>query len=332
VLDERANVQGILWRKPRFLDEQPFLLRDRLKLSRPMKTSYELMKWHMLVLAVGFLPSATATAAELSSTFTTARILYEERRYSEARVIFRQLAESQPGSTEVNFYLGRLALWFDDDMEALSRLTAAARAAPNSARIQNALGDAFGLAAQKANLLTKLSWARKCLAAYEHAVALEPQKVEYRWSLVGYYCAAPAIAGGGRAKAFQQAEEIRRRDPMGGRIAFATLFLSAHQAAEAFAQFDNAPGDHSENFAVLYQIGRCAALSGEQLERGRTALERCLALTPPGGEGMPTHASAHYRLANILEKMGERSAAAEHYAAALRVQPDFRAEKEILKN
>lgn len=297
-----------------------------------MKTYYDVMKSQMLALAIGFFPGGRVGAAELSTDYSTARVLYEGRRYSEARAIFRRLAADQPDNVEVNFYLGRLALWFDDDVAALAFLDKAARMVPGDARVQNALGDAYGLKAQKAGLLAKLGWARKCLIAYERAVELDSRKVSYRWSLLGYYCVAPRIAGGGCERALQQAEEIRKLDPMGGRIALATLFLSEQRAAAAFAQFDDVLRDNADHFLALYQIGRCAALSGEQLERGRAALQRCLLLAPPGGDGMPTLASAHHRLGNILEKMGDRKGAAEHYAAALTVLPDFRAEKDTLRN
>ncbi len=115
-----------------------------------MNAFYEVLKWQMLAVAVGLWPGSGARAADLAADFSTARLLYEERRYAEARDIFRKLAAEQADSVELNFYLGRLALWFDDEREALDRLERAARAAPDEARIQNALGDAFGLVAQKA--------------------------------------------------------------------------------------------------------------------------------------------------------------------------------------
>jgi tetratricopeptide (TPR) repeat protein len=119
---------------------------------------------------------------------------------------------------------------------------------------------------------------------------------------------------------------------VGGRIAFATHYLCERKPAAAFAQFDDVLRENKNDFLALYQIGRCAALSGEQLERGRAALERCLTLSPPRGDGMPTLASTHHRLGNILEKMGDRAGAQGHYAAAVKMLPDFRAEKETLKN
>lgn len=264
--------------------------------------------------------------------FAVAVRLYEERDYSQARRMFEALAATRPADPALEFYLGRLALWFDDEAAALAHLERAVVLAPREARIHNALGDAYGLAAQNAGLLAKLGWARRCRAAYERAVELEPASAAYRWSLVGYYGLAPRIAGGGLDKAYRQAEEIRKIDAMAGRVAFATLCLSEEKFDAAFGQFEPVLRDEPDNFMALYHIGRCAALSGRQLDRGIVALQRCLRLTPPAGDGMPTHATVPHRLGNLWEKKGDRRAAEAAYARALEVHPDFRPAKIALKN
>src|SRR5262245_33723956 len=191
-------------------------------------------RWLLLLFST-LVPGASAkNAAELARALDC----YQARRYSEARTMFGRLAEETPDDAEIEFYLGRLALWFDEGSEALARLERAARTAPREARIWNALGDAYGLAAQHAPLLAKLPWARKCREAYERAVELEPENPAFRWSLLGYLCAAPRLAGGGFEKARIQADAIARVDPMGGRVARATLALAEGRPAAAFAQFD----------------------------------------------------------------------------------------------
>lgn len=295
-----------------------------------MRTCRTLKRWQVIAL-LWTLAMTTAWAGPAEDS-AAARSLYEARRYTEARAAFRALAMRQPGNVELHFYLGRLALWFNDGASALAYLEKAVHATPRDARVQNALGDTYGLMAQQAGLLTKLGWARKCLGAYERAVELAPREVAYRWSLIGYYCLAPRIAGGSCDKALVQAGEIGKLDPMAGRIARATLYLAERQPAAAFAQFDEVLRSNTDDFLALYQIGRIAAVSGQDLERGRAALQRCLCLAPPVGDGMPTLASAHHRLGNILEKLGDASGAQHHYATALRLLPDFRSEKETLRN
>jgi tetratricopeptide (TPR) repeat protein len=263
----------------------------------------------------------------------TAIALYEDRRYGPAREAFQQLeADRLPIDEELDFFLGRLALWFDDRDEAVARLERAVRDTPRSARLHNALGDAYGLAAQQAPLLAKLGWARRCVASYRKAVELEPENPLFRWSLFGYYLVAPGIAGGGRDKALAEARRLQACDDMAGRIALATLHLADQRAGEAFAQFDELCDERADDFLVLYHVGRCAALSGEQIDRGIAALRRCLELEPPRGEGMPTIPLVHYRLAALHEARGEKTEAAGLRARAWKLNPDLRPEKSALKN
>lgn len=271
-------------------------------------------------------------AAEVDAGQGAAVARYENRDYSGARRAFQALAMQTPEDAAVQFYLGRIALWFDEEAEALRHLEKAAALAPQSARIQNALGDAYGLAAQNAPLFAKLGWARKCRAAYERAVALEPENPNFRWSLLGFCLVAPRFAGGGLEEAEALAAEIAKRDEMSGRIARATLALARRRFEAAFAEFEAVLRERPDDFVALYHIGRCAALSGQHVERGIAALRRCLELTPPRGDGQPSHACVHYRLGNLLEKRGDSEGARREYDRALERHPDFRPAKIQLKN
>jgi tetratricopeptide (TPR) repeat protein len=269
--------------------------------------------------------------AQSDDDFHAAVALYRECRYSEAQKLFDAASARRPDDVDLNFYRGRLALWFDDQATALACLEKAAQRSPRDARIQNALGDAFGLAAQKSSIFARLAWGVKCKAAYERAVELDPKNPDYHWSLLGYFLVAPRIAGGGIDKAYAEAAEIRALDPMKGRVAFATVCLADRRNRDAFAEFDEVLRHAPDDFMALYHIGRCAALSGEQLDRGAAALTRCLSLPPPPGDGHPTYANVHYRLGNILEKMGNAAGARREYVMAVIENPDFRPDKEVLK-
>jgi tetratricopeptide (TPR) repeat protein len=232
----------------------------------------------------------------------------------------------------VSFYLGRLALWFDDPARSVAYLERAVQEAPGNPRYQNALGDACGLTAQRANVFARLAWARRCRTAYLRAVELEPRNVDYRWSLMNYYQQAPRIAGGGLDRAYAEAAEIRRLDPSVGRIAYATVEVAAKHYDHAFGEFEAVLRSQPDDFVALYQIGRCAALSGERLELGLASLRRCLRLPLPPGERQPKYVNVHFRMGNILEKMGDAAGARAEYQAALRENPDFRSAQDALRN
>ena len=115
-------------------------------------------------------------------------------------------------------------------------------------------------------------------------------------------------------------------------MAQATLAIAEKRYEAAFAPFDSVLRQSPDDFFALYHIGRCAALSGRQVDRGIAALERCLTLSEPQADGRPTRACVHYRLGNLLEKKGDLVAARAAYAAATREHPDFRPEKIMLRN
>ncbi len=289
----------------------------------------------VFVLAVGGLAAAACAAPVAGATpddLTAAIARYDERRYTAARPMLEKLAAARPDDPEINFRLGRIALWSDDAAGGRAYLEKAAAAAPDDARIQDALGDAYGLAARRAGLLTRLWWARKCAAAYRRAVELDPRNPDYHWSLLRFDQEAPRMAGGGLDRAYAEAAAIRRLDAMEGRIAFAALALDQKQYARAFAEFDEVLRREPDNFVALYQIGRCAAVSGEQVDRGIQALHRCLQLPAPAGFDRPQPANVHYRLGNLLEKKGDLAGARAEYAAMARSDPDFRPEKDTLRH
>ena len=165
-----------------------------------MKESHR-RRWMLLL----FGSMVAGASGQSAVAYARALDCYHARRYTEARTRFGQVAVQRPGDPEIDFSLGRLALWFDDTAAALSHLERAAQTAPTEARIQNALGDAYGLMAQTANVLAKLGWALNCRKAYGRAVALEPANVAYRWSLLGFYCVASRLVGGGSEKARAEA-------------------------------------------------------------------------------------------------------------------------------
>ena len=272
-----------------------------------------------------------ALAAVDPAALASARALFDARRPAEAQAAFEKLAATEPKDPEINSYLGQLALRRDDPAKAAEYFEIAVAAAPSSGRHLQALGDAYGRGAQKAGLLSKLGLAKKCLAAYERAVALEPDNLDFRQSLFEYYRQAPGMAGGGADKAAAQAEAIKKLDAARGRIAFAMLFAGEKKYADAFAQFDAVLQENPDDYTALYQVGRLAAITGQFIDRGITSLRRCLELTPPAAPNTPGHAAAQWRLGQLLEKKSEIAAARAAYEAAIRLDPKFTPATDALK-
>jgi tetratricopeptide (TPR) repeat protein len=168
-----------------------------------------------------------------------------------------------------------------------------------------------------------------------------------------YFVNAPGIAGGDKQKARAEAEAARRIDPYRGGLlrgqveerdkqlaaaaAEYTAVLEAHpdstspfnrlvnlqqyskQYSEAFQLIDQRLARLPHEDLALYHLGRNAALSGEQLERGEAALREFLALGK--FEVVATEAQARWRLGAVLEHKGDRAGAFGEYEAAVSLDP-----------
>jgi predicted TPR repeat methyltransferase len=81
---------------------------------------------------------------------------------------------------------------------------------------------------------------------------------------------------------------------------------------------------------LLYQVGRAAALSGQQLDRGEKSLRAFIAMPMREDLENPSLAAAHFRLGGVLEKKGNISAARAEYETALRIDPKQKQAREAL--
>lgn len=267
------------------------------------------------------LTAAVAHAALDSARSENVRGLLRDHQFAAAESAAKALVAASPAEPEAYLLLGRAEIAKGDADAAVAAHEKAVELAPKNGDYQRQLGDAYGFAAQKAGVFSMMGWAKKCRVAYEKAVELEPVNVNARSSLMSFYQRAPGIAGGGIDKAYAQAAEIQKLDAVRGHIAYATLYAGEKKYPEAFAQLEDVLKGEPDNYLALYQLGRLAALSGQQVNRGMDALKKCLTLTPP--PGAPGHDAANWRLGNLWEKKGDKAAARAAYQAALAVNPSF---------
>ncbi len=282
----------------------------------------------MIRLLLAFLLANLAFAAR-SPEQQAAVDLYNQRKNAEAKAAFDKLAASDVKNAEAWHYLGRIALNADDHETAVKHAEKAVTLDPNNSTFHLRLGDAYGRTAQKAGVFSKMSWAGKCRDAYERAVQLDPKNVDARFAAMGFYQQAPGLVGGGMDKAYNEAAEIQKLDVARGREAYERLYLADKKYAEAFALWEPLLKESPDSYLALFRIGRLAALSGEQLDRGLASLKKCLDLSP--APGAPGHEAVHFRIGGILERKGDKSAAKSAYETALKLAPQFAQASDALK-
>jgi Tfp pilus assembly protein PilF len=236
-------------------------------------------------------------------------------------------------------------------------------AEPANSKFHQWLGRALGLQAAQNGITSSVLTIRRVKAELGKAIELDPMNLEARQDLAIVYRATPGFLGGSNAKAAEQIAFIRRHDPaLAAQLegdflaadkkydAALTAYLESaklnprpmihvrisllHQQKKewdkAFAALEHALEMDANYPFALYQVGRTAALSGEQLDRGEKCLRTYLALPVREELENPSVASAHFRLGNILEKKGNATAAREEYETALKIDPKQKLAREAL--
>jgi tetratricopeptide (TPR) repeat protein len=225
------------------------------------------------------------------------------------------------------------------------------------------LGRIYGEKADRVSFFTAAGMAKKVRTEFERAVELSPESWEARTDLAEFYLEAPGIVGGGKDKARVQAELIAPMNPamahwVQGRIAEKNKdTAAAEQEYRAAIAASNGGARAWLNLALFYRhtsrfdpmeqalrtlesapLDRPEALmdgasvllrTGRDLPLGTRLLRRYLASFPKVEEA-PVF-KAHYLLGELLEKQGDRPAAAEEYRASLALAHDFSKAQESLK-
>ena len=238
----------------------------------------------------------------------------------------------------------------------------AVKAEPDVAIFRFWFGRATGEQAQRANPIRQPGLARRVKGEFEKAAALDPTYIAPHEGLLRYYLAAPGFLGGGLAPAREEADKITAINAYRGGLAHANVAFSAKdtagvikaheglitaypdsatsyftilnvqlvrkQYAAAWSALDRLEKVQPELPIVRYAIGRAAAESGEQLDRGDAALREYLRYEPKPNE--PSLAAAHWRLGMIAEKRGDMTSARQSYETASSMDPKLKQAKDAL--
>jgi tetratricopeptide (TPR) repeat protein len=261
---------------------------------------------------------------------------------------------------------GRAAMSVNNAEMAIRAFERAAELDDRNAEYHLWLGRAVGSRALVASKFQQPFLARRAKSEFERAVQLDPSSVGGREGLLQFYLNAPGVMGGSLEKARQQAAEIGKVNTLRGHLASANIanrekehtaaereyraavtdapdssvasvalanyLQSSGRSDEAFATIDRALARHPADPALLFGVGRLAAASGRQLDRGEQALRRLLASGPAdtAGAGLPAPAVLHFRLGELLVKKGQKNQARKEFETALDLNPRMDAARKAL--
>jgi len=223
------------------------------------------------------------------------------------------------------------------------------------------LGRIYGEKAARVSFLSAAGMAKKVRVSFERAVELDPKSWEARSDLADFYLEAPGVVGGGKDKARTQADALMAFNPAIAHWVLARIAAKEKNAAVAEREYrayiDASHSDarawfefalflfHSNRLDEMEQalrtmesspVGRSDSLmdgASLLLRTGRDypmAVRLCRRyLETPVEEG-PAF-KAHDYLGQLLEKQGNRHAAAEEFRAALALCHSYTRAQEDLK-
>ncbi len=286
--------------------------------------------------------------------------LVEAKNISEAKKLLGSVKESDKDFAAAQFWLGRIAYDEKKYEDAESFFEEAIEANGEEAQYHNWYGNTLGAIASDANMFKQGMLAPKMKSAWEKSVELESDYIEPRQSLIQYYLNAPGMMGGSVDKAIEMANEIMKLKPAEGhrqlgniyfkeknypaaekefitmakldpayQSGLANYYLTQKQFSKAFDLFEESLKKNPDDMQSVYQLGKTSALSGERLDRGEACLKKYLGYQPKQNE--PSHAGAQMRLAQIIEKKGNKAEAKKLFAQALKADASLKEAKEGLE-
>ena len=261
---------------------------------------------------------------------------------------------------------GRAALDASNADAAVKSFEKAVALEPNSSDNHLWLARAVGTVAQNSSVLRQPFLARRAKSEFEKSVQLDANNIGGREGMMLFYLFAPGVMGGSVAKAREQATAIAKISPLRGYFARGTIAnnqkdpataekeyraaaaafpdslnavtalvniqISASHPDSAFAVTDKYLARHPDDITAQFWLGRIAAVTGTQLDRGEKAVRNVMSAPGVGTEaGLPTQWAAHFRLGQIAAHRGNKALAKTEFEKCLEINPKFDQAKKALK-
>jgi len=304
----RPQIQGPPWR---FFSRRP-RAEFRNNPGRPLP--HRGMSFRPLLLALALAIPAAATPLD------EAAALLRARKYPEARQALEAILATEPQNARATFFLAQVVIVQGHSAQALSNalilMEKAAKVAPADPEILSAYGQ---LSIQVAAIHISVPAALRGRDALEAALKLNPNDLAARETLYQFYRQAPWPISS-KAKAAEQLEEIRRRNPDRAIVLDLNAQVAAKDYAGAFQTCDRLLAKNPDHHLALFNFGRIADITGQNLPRGLACLKRYVELAPTES-GTPPGWNAWGRIGNIDEKLGDHAAARIAYEKVLQLQP-----------
>ncbi|HVJ05803.1 MAG TPA: tetratricopeptide repeat protein [Candidatus Saccharimonadales bacterium] len=317
--------------------------------------SRPLLGFLLCVLSFVFLLAPSAQAE------TAPRELLDAGRVDDAIRLLTPQASG--GNASALNYLCRAYFAVEDWDNAVRNCERAARLDPNNAIFQLWLGRSYGEKANDSGALSAYSLARKTVAAFSTAHALDRKNVDIARDLAEFYSTAPSIVGGGSDKALALAAELAPQHPSDA--AWVRAIVAAHEGNHPQAEHEYNEAIRLDNNSAYAHLEFAHYLKGRKrwdsfqemvqraikspnirpadrfdiaellLSTNRNLPEAAQQIRAYIQSGHTDESSpafrAHFLLGEILLKGGDPARAASEYRAALALASSYRPAADALR-
>lgn len=314
------------------------------------------MKSRILISLILFCASLASAGAA-----STPKELLAGGHVDEAIQALQQQIARSPDDAEAHNLLCRAYFMLEQWDRGISACERARNLDPQKSLYHLWLGRVYGEKADRTGFLSAAGLAKKVRSSFERAVQLDPRSWEARTDLAEFYLEAPGMVGGGKDKARAQADELlplnpgmahwvlariaeKNKDMAAAEFEFRAAIPATHSGArawfdlayffyhskrfdemeEALKNIETSPVDRRESLmdagSILLRAGRGYPLAERLLRRY---------LESPVEEG-PAF-KAYDLLGQVLEREGNRDAAAQQYRAAVGLAHSYSRAQEDLR-
>jgi tetratricopeptide (TPR) repeat protein len=267
----------------------------------------------------------------------------DRQQFRKLHQAIQKLPET-PTQAELRVMQAKAMLSLNDDEALEELLQDVLKTFPDHAELAYlASMNQFNLA-QSGSVFSAPGRAKKGLALMQKAAQLEPANTKYQRGLIGFYSSAPGIAGGDEKEAQRLADALLQQDMIQGTLAQAEILQKQEKAGEALVLLEKLLATHPDNtdlleakammlsiekksaeaftlyqkaltlypteldkYESLYQLGRLAAVEGQDATTGTQALQQYLAFYQDSDN--PKYPWAMLRLAQIQLRLNDKAAA-----------------------
>jgi tetratricopeptide (TPR) repeat protein len=318
-----------------------------------------LNRWRALAAFVLLSLSALAAPDAMS--------LLQNGKADQALQVLNSQVQRNPNDAEAYNLMGRVYFQLEQWDDAIRVAEKSVALAPGNSEYHQWLGRIYGEKAEtvgKVHFVSAISLVRKVKAEFEKAVALDPdgKNLSARSDLAEFYTEAPSIMGGDKAKAKALAESMMKQDAALGHYMLGRIYEKqnvkdrAEQEYKAAIESSDSLARYWVSLASFYRrVGRLddmqaaviKSLSGRRqqgialfdgasllLNGGRDfpqaikMFRQYLSLDDPTEDGPAFQ--AHYLLGTLLERQGDKKAAADEYHAALALASQYKPAQDAL--